>query len=86
MPKLLTQADLNDLVRSALGKKPSELLGSCLQERYLLMPDVNITSFRNRNDRFSRILEVKENSATAKTLDFSASMTQSIILKSGAVQ
>ena len=54
-PKLFTQAGLNDLVRDLrLAKRPSELLGSRLQERNLLMPDVNITSFRDRNNRFSK--------------------------------
>ena len=54
-PKLFTQADLNNLVRDLqLTQKPSELLGSCLQEWNLLMPDVNVTGFRDRNDRFSK--------------------------------
>ena len=50
-PHLLTQGDLNDLVRDLkLSKKQAELLGSRLSDWNLLSCNTKITYFRNRND------------------------------------
>ena len=50
-PHLITQSELNDLVRDlGLSKAKAELLGSRLQEWCLLSPGTNISCFRNRQD------------------------------------
>lgn len=52
-PHLLTQADLNDLVRDVgLSKQKAELLGSRLQEYNLLHQTTNISEFRHRESIF----------------------------------
>jgi hypothetical protein len=50
---LLTQGDLNDLVRDLkLSKKRAELLGSRLKGWNLLQNDTKVCFFRNRQDEF----------------------------------
>ena len=52
-PHILTQAELNDLVRDLeLSKAKAELLGSRLQEWNLLQENVRVTSFRTRHEQF----------------------------------
>ena len=54
-PHLISQAELNDLVRDlGLSKKKSELLGSRLQGWNLLSPDVKISVFRCRHEEFTK--------------------------------
>ena len=49
-PHLITQVELNDLVRDLyLPKQLAELLGSRLQEWKVLDKDTNVSIFRNRN-------------------------------------
>ncbi|KAH9631060.1 hypothetical protein HF086_015045 [Spodoptera exigua] len=52
-PHLITQGDLNDLVRDLnLSKKQSELLGSRLKEWNLLHHNTKVSYFRNRDQHF----------------------------------
>lgn len=52
-PHLLTQGDLNDLVRDLnLSKKQAELLGSRLKGWNLLHRETKICHFRNRDEQF----------------------------------
>lgn len=52
-PHLLTQNDLNDLVRDlGLPKSKAELLGSRLKQWNLLAGDVRVSTFRNRQKEF----------------------------------
>jgi hypothetical protein len=52
-PHLLTQEELNDLVRDLeLSKAKAELLGSRLQQWNLLEANVRVTSFRARHEQF----------------------------------
>ena len=51
-PHILTQDELNDLVRDLeLSKSKTELLASRLQQWNLLKENVQITSFRNRRQQ-----------------------------------
>lgn len=53
-PHLISQAELNDLVRDLkLAKSQSELLASRLKEWNLLEGDVHISDFRKREKRFA---------------------------------
>lgn len=53
-PHLITQTELNDLVRDLnLSKQKSELLGSRLQEWNLLDKNTKISVFRNRHQKLS---------------------------------
>ena len=53
VPHILTQAELNDLVRDLeLSKAKAELLGSRLQEWNLLQENVRVTSFCTRHEQF----------------------------------
>lgn len=55
VPHLISQADLNDLVRDLnLSKLQAELLGSRLQQWNLLDDDVRISYFRKRNIELSK--------------------------------
>jgi hypothetical protein len=59
-PHLLTQGDLNDLVRDLiLSKKQSELLGSRLKEWNLLHINTKLCFFRNRQDEFKFLFSRK---------------------------
>lgn len=52
-PHILTQEELNDLVRDLdLSKSKAELLGSRLQQWNLLKENVRVTSFRTRHEQF----------------------------------
>lgn len=52
-PHLLTQEDLNDLVRDLkLSKKQSEMLGSRLKGWNLLQKNTKICTYRNRHSEF----------------------------------
>ena len=52
VPHILTQDELNDLVRDLeLSKSKTELLASRLQQWNLLKENVQITSFRNRRQQ-----------------------------------
>ena len=49
-PHLISQENLNDLVRDLnLTKSNSELLASCLQQWNLLAPDTKVTFYRQRS-------------------------------------
>jgi hypothetical protein len=51
-PHILTQEELNDLVRDLeLSKAKAELLGSRLKEWNLLKENVRVTSFRTRHEQ-----------------------------------
>lgn len=52
-PKLMSQADLDDLVRDLnLSKDSAELLASRLQERNLLSPGTSVTLYRSREKSY----------------------------------
>lgn len=52
-PHLLTQSDLNDLVRDlGLSKSKAQLLGSRLQQWNLLKENTSVSYFRNRDEEF----------------------------------
>ena len=52
-PHLLTQGDLNDIVRDLnLSKKQAELLGSRLKGWNLLRQDTKVCFFRGRHEEF----------------------------------
>lgn len=54
-PHLITQSELNDLVRDlGLSKAKAELLGSRLQEWCLLSPGTKISVFRRRQDDITK--------------------------------
>lgn len=53
-PHLLTQGDLNNLIRDNLSKKRSQLLGSSLKGWNLLDQDTKICYFCNRHDESFR--------------------------------
>ena len=60
-PHLLSQSDLNDLVRDLqLTKEQSELLGSRLQQWNLLDGKTRISDFRNRSKKLSCFYDVKD--------------------------
>ena len=55
-PHLITQQELNDLVRDLnLPKSKSELLGSWLQQWNLLAPGTKVTVYRRRSELFSTL-------------------------------
>ena len=55
-PHLITQQELNDLVRDLnLPKSKSELLGSRLQQWNLLAPGTKVTVYRRRSQLFSNL-------------------------------
>lgn len=61
-PKLLTQAELNDLVRDLeLTKEKSELLASRLKERNFLVEDVSSTYFRDRHMPYGHYYTMENN-------------------------
>jgi hypothetical protein len=61
-PHLLSQAELNDLVRDLeLPKEKAELLGSRLQEWNLLQPNTKVSHFRHRHLQFSSFYLQEEN-------------------------
>src|SRR5678815_442067 len=65
LPKLFCQAGLNDLIRDLdLPKVKSELLASRLQERNLLLPNVNVSSYRNCQHDMNQYFRI-ENSHVA---------------------
>ena len=52
-PHLLTQADLNDIVRDLkLSKKQAELLGSRVKGWNLLREDIKVCFYRGRHEEF----------------------------------
>ena len=54
IPHLITQEDLNDLVRNLnLSKGKSELLGSRLQQSNLLSPGTKVSFYRQKSKRSS---------------------------------
>ncbi|XP_076307323.1 uncharacterized protein LOC143223336 isoform X2 [Tachypleus tridentatus] len=54
-PHLITQSELNDLVKDlGLSKAKAELLGSRLQEKCLLSPSTTISVFRSRQDDITK--------------------------------
>jgi hypothetical protein len=56
-PHLLTQGDLNDLVRDLnLSTKEAEILASRLKGWNLLQQDTKVCFFRNRQDEFKCFL------------------------------
>jgi len=60
-PRLISQAVLNDLVRSlGLPKDGSEFLASFLKERNLLEPKTKVTFYRNREMKFRRFFTKDE--------------------------
>jgi hypothetical protein len=60
-PHLITESDLNDLVRDLqLSKERSELLASRLKEWNLLDSSVKVCSFRDRNFKLASFYELKE--------------------------
>ena len=60
-PHMITQAELNDLVRDlSLSKSKAELLGSRLQQWRLLAPSTRVTIYRTRSKCFSSYFK-KEN-------------------------
>ena len=53
-PKLLSQTDLDDLVRDLnLSKESAEILGSRLDERNLLAPGTTFAWYRHREQKFT---------------------------------
>ena len=61
-PHLITQPELNDLVRDlTLTKQQSELLASRLGEWNLLDVDVRITSFRKRSSDLQQYFAMENN-------------------------
>lgn len=63
-PHLITQAQLNDLVRDLnLSKGKAELLGSRLQSWNLLEHSTKISHFRNRHKKFSAFYSMDDNLA-----------------------
>ena len=53
-PHLLTQGDLNDIVRNLnLSKKQAELLGSRLKGWNLLCQDTKVCFYRGRHEEFN---------------------------------
>ncbi|GBP78947.1 hypothetical protein EVAR_57898_1 [Eumeta japonica] len=57
-PHLISQSELNDLVRDLqLSKSKSELLASRLQQWNLLAPDTRVTVYRNRSKQFAEYFE-----------------------------
>ena len=61
-PHLLSQEELNDLVRDLeLPKEKAELLGSRLQEWNLLQPNTKITHFHHRRLQFSSFYSQENN-------------------------
>lgn len=74
-PHLISQGELNDLVRDlGLTKKKAELLGSRLQEWNLLQSDTNISHYRDRHSHFATFYN-KDNDICYCT-DISALMTE----------
>lgn len=52
-PKLLSQAELNDLTRDlCLSKESAQLLGSRLSENHLLSPETTFFWYRSRDEEF----------------------------------
>jgi len=69
-PHLITQPELNDLVRDlGLSKNQSELLGSRLQGWNLLKPGTNITVYRNRDKEFIQYFAVDNDLAYCCDVD-----------------
>lgn len=61
-PVLFTQLDLDDLMKDLdLSKGKSELLASRLKERNMVMPEVKVTAYRNRHERFGKYFSTKDN-------------------------
>ena len=61
-PRLLGQAELNDLVRDLeFTKEKAQLLGSRLQERNLLKPGTKISHFQSRHMKFSSFYSKEKN-------------------------
>lgn len=57
-PHLISQAELNDLVRDLdLSKNQAELLGSRLQGWNLLSPGTKISVFRKRHEDLTRFFK-----------------------------
>jgi hypothetical protein len=59
-PKLLTQVDLDDLVRDLyLSKDAAQLLGSRLSEKKLLAPETTYAWYRNREQEFKKFFTME---------------------------
>lgn len=60
-PKLLSQAQLNDLTRDLyLSKESAQLLGSRLRENNLLAPETTFYWYRNRDEKFRKFFTLDE--------------------------
>ena len=60
-PKLLSQAQLNDLTRDLyLSKESAQLLGSRLRENNLLAPETTFYWYRNRDEKFRKFFTMDE--------------------------
>ena len=69
-PHLITQPELNDLVRDlGLSKNQSELLGSRLQGWNLLQASTNVTVYRNRDKEFAKYFTLDNELAYCNDVD-----------------
>lgn len=69
-PHLITQLELNDLVRDLnLSKAQAEILGSRLQGWKLLAPDTRISVYRNRQKELSQYFSTEENLSFCNNID-----------------
>jgi hypothetical protein len=69
-PHLITQPELNDLVRDLnLSKNQAELLGSRLQGWNLLAKGTTISIFRDRNKNFSKFFSMNGNLCFCSDID-----------------
>ena len=63
-PKLLSQAELNDLTRDlGLSKESAQLLGSRLHENHLLTPETTFFWYRSRKKEFKQYFTLNEESS-----------------------
>ena len=69
-PHLISQTELNDLVRDPnLSKQESELLASRLQQWNLVHPDVRISTFRKRNDDLMKFFKYENEFCSCTDVD-----------------
>lgn len=69
-PHLITQTELNDLVRELkLGKEQAQLLGSRLQEWKLLDKNTRISIYKRRHENLSIFYEVKDDFCFCNNID-----------------
>jgi hypothetical protein len=69
-PKLLTQEDLDDLVRDLyLPKESAQLLGSRLREKNLLAPDTTYSWYRNREREFTTFFTMENSLVYCKDVN-----------------